>query len=187
MALLANLAVVDPSQITLLPRLPPTLVHYLQEHADAGLREGALHLLVDALPKSLELQQAMGHLGGVELILNMVCSVAMGSGALHRSVTPFARSTRLTTAALRVTSGLSAAATQDAVLSLSLLCGGGSEDAPRLREVFGEQGGVAVLLRLVQVPLCYGPLGQGWLWEVVMLGWCEVARVWGLNVHSQCV
>jgi len=150
MALLSNLSVVCPEELAPLGRLAPTLLSYLTMSAETGLREGALHVLVDALPVSPPLQQAIGKAGAVQQILNMVSSVAMGGGALRGSITPFSRFTTLTTCALKVPSGLSAAAMQDAILALSLLCAGDAPDAPEFTATFGEHGGVAVLLPLLQ-------------------------------------
>lgn len=74
-------------------------------------------------------------------MLDIVSSVALSDGDLRGSITPFSRACMMTTAALKVPSGLSAAAMQDAVLSLSLLCAGEAESAPEFAEIFGENGG----------------------------------------------
>ncbi|KAL1527196.1 hypothetical protein AB1Y20_015875 [Prymnesium parvum] len=150
MTLLANLSVVCPKQLTKLPRLAPTLLHYLDASTDAELRDGALHVLVDALPASPSLQQSLGSTGAVQRILDMASAVAMGGGTARGSLAPFSRTTKLSTAALHVPVGLSAAAMQDAILALSLFCGGEAAEAPAFAEEFGAQGGVAVLLRLLQ-------------------------------------
>lgn len=74
-------------------------------------------------------------------MLDVVSSVAMTGGDFRGSITPFSRDCMVTTAALKVARGLSAAAMQDAVLSLSLLCAGEAESVPEFTEIFGENGG----------------------------------------------
>lgn len=60
MSLLGNLAVVCPSELAALPHLARILVEYLSSDVSPELRDGTLHILVDALPQSPQLQQQLG-------------------------------------------------------------------------------------------------------------------------------
>ena len=60
MTLLSNMAMVHPDELAALPRLAPVLLEYITTSATPELRDGALHILVDALPMSPALQQQLG-------------------------------------------------------------------------------------------------------------------------------
>lgn len=150
MALLSKFSLLCPDELDAQPMLASSILHYLEPTANPILRDGALKLLVHALPTSADLQTKLGRGGAVPKLLDMVTPVVMGGSSPSGAVTPFSRVLMHTTSALKVATGLSASSLQDAVHSISILCAGDSPDAVEFTEIFGDQGGVPALLRLVQ-------------------------------------
>ena len=142
--LLANLAVAYPDTVCSSPALGALVAGYLSDDTPAELRDAAIHMLIAALPLSAPLQTAVGEAGAVGLLIEHVCAISSTSGPT--SIPPFSTTCVLTTAGLKVPSGLDATHMKEAILALALL----ASDHPRNQQRFGECGGVAALLPLVK-------------------------------------